>query len=40
MGRKNISRGKTRDITDFSYLITKVEEPIENEIEESEAKED
>lgn len=40
MGRKNISRGKNRDITDFSHLITKVKEPNKNEIKESEVKED
>lgn len=40
LGRKNISRGKNRDTTDFSHLITKAEEPIKNEIKESEVKED
>jgi hypothetical protein len=40
LGRKNISRGKNRDITDFSHLITKSEETTENETKESEVRED
>ena len=40
MGRKNISRGKTRDLTDFSHLITKDEAATEIEIKESEVRED
>jgi hypothetical protein len=40
LGRKNISRGKNRDLTDFSHLITKNEEITEDEIKESEVRED
>jgi hypothetical protein len=40
LGRKNISRGKNKDLTDFSHLITKVEEPIKIEEEQAKSKED
>jgi hypothetical protein len=40
LGRKNISRGKNRDVTDFSHLITKNEEIAENETKESEVREE
>lgn len=37
MGRKNISRGKNRNLTDFSYLI---EKPKDNDEGEDKAQEE
>lgn len=43
MGRKNISKGKNKDLTDFSYLISEAKDikaKNNNEIKESDKKED
>lgn len=45
LGRKNTSRGKNKNLTDFSYLINKpedveIEEDKDNKIEENKEKED
>jgi hypothetical protein len=43
LGRKNISRGKNKSLSDFSYLINKPEDTEEdktNKIEESKEKEE
>lgn len=43
LGRKNISRGKNKDLTDFSYLINEpknAELEDDNKIKESDEKED
>lgn len=35
LGRKNITRGKNKQLTDFSHLITNVEESSKVKVEES-----
>jgi hypothetical protein len=43
LARKNISRGKNRDLTDFSHLISKdkdTEEDNANKIKKNEVKEE
>jgi hypothetical protein len=40
LGRKNASKGRRINVTDFSHLINKVEETTKKDMEQSDVKEE